>query len=130
MRRCEKTGHTRVIYASGKTDCRQCRDAHRKRYASVPGFYRRKYLLEKSKPGFRERTSRRIRLWKYGVDLPDTDCEICEKKKATIVDHDHTTGQTRGFLCYRCNIWLGILEEKQWFLQRSKDYLEKKNDLQ
>lgn len=41
-------------------------------------------------------------------------CEICgEKKKRLCIDHNHITGETRGVLCFQCNLHLGFIENKQ-----------------
>ena len=57
-------------------------------------------------------------------------CDICGKhiKKEKInlaVDHDHTTGQIRGLLCWKCNTSLGIYENGLIDLNKFEKYLDK-----
>lgn len=40
------------------------------------------------------------------------------------VDHDHTTGKTRGLLCNHCNIGLGHFFDNKVLIERAKEYLE------
>lgn len=30
-------------------------------------------------------------------------CAMCERKLILVLDHDHASGLTRGYLCHRCN---------------------------
>jgi hypothetical protein len=30
------------------------------------------------------------------------------------LDHDHITGEIRGFLCRLCNVWLAAIDDKEW----------------
>ena len=54
-------------------------------------------------------------------------CGICKKrkdiKKAFAVDHDHSTGDIRGLLCYKCNVGLGYFNDKIKLLQNAIKYL-------
>jgi hypothetical protein len=34
----------------------------------------------------------------------DGRCEACGEKKVLCLDHDHETGEFRGWLCHRCNL--------------------------
>jgi hypothetical protein len=65
---------------------------------------------------------------KYGWAPPDKDeyiraylyihnqnrvvCEICQKRIATSVDHDHKSGRVRGYLCSPCNRFLGWFDRE------------------
>lgn len=71
----------------------------------------------------------------YGITLAERDamveeqnglCMICEKppkKSGLYLDHNHTTGVTRGLLCVTCNSRIGILEDED-FMARAAAYLE------
>ncbi len=56
-------------------------------------------------------------------------CDICggnkdTGKKRLSLDHCHTTGTIRGFLCLRCNTGLGMFRDNQSFLRAAAAYLE------
>jgi hypothetical protein len=57
-------------------------------------------------------------------------CKVCGKpenhktKKNLTVDHDHRTGKVRGLLCHRCNVVLGLVDEKVSILKCFKNYLK------
>lgn len=39
------------------------------------------------------------------------------------IDHDHTTGDVRGFLCRSCNMGIGLFYDRQDLLLAAADYL-------
>lgn len=60
-------------------------------------------------------------------------CGACEtddpgKRKdgtaAWCIDHDHKTGRIRGVLCHRCNITLGLVEDRAHLLFALVEYLD------
>lgn len=52
-------------------------------------------------------------------------CAICrEAPGKPCVDHDHATGDVRGILCHRCNIFLSAVEDRA-FRESALAYLEK-----
>lgn len=71
----------------------------------------------------------------YGIDLKDISdtCDICgfrknhskpsSPKNRICVDHDHTTGEVRGFLCNRCNRTLGLIQDDLAILEKMIQYL-------
>ena len=73
----------------------------------------------------------------YGLkpeDIPDT-CEVCGrtppprgKRKQTpiCVDHNHETGQFRGFLCHSCNLILGRADDNPAILEKLALYLRER----
>jgi hypothetical protein len=38
-------------------------------------------------------------------------CALCLEEPATVIDHDHETGEVRGVLCSFCNKGLGFIEQ-------------------
>lgn len=53
-------------------------------------------------------------------------CELCGKKGRIVFDHNHKTGEFRGWLCNLCNTTLGALREDCVFILKMIDYI--KND--
>ncbi|MDR3687190.1 MAG: endonuclease domain-containing protein [Coriobacteriia bacterium] len=51
-------------------------------------------------------------------------CDICGAP-ATDVDHSHSTGLVRGYLCSPCNLTLGKMKDSPALLRRAADYLER-----
>ncbi len=67
---------------------------------------------------------------KYGLtpaDIPD-ECELCGSPDRICVDHDHVTGEVRGFLCHKCNCALGQVNDDVKILGLLIEYLEKHNE--
>lgn len=69
--------------------------------------------------------------------LNEKRCEICEQltdfhrvsgvtKTKLCIDHDHTTGEFRGLLCWTCNVGLGKFKDSTDLLARAINYLEGK----
>ena len=55
-------------------------------------------------------------------------CERCGKppqRRAMHLDHDHTTGRFRGWLCHKCNVGIGLLGDNIEGLQSAIEYLQK-----
>lgn len=56
-------------------------------------------------------------------------CAICRTDKAGgqgfwHLDHDHETGECRGFLCHNCNVGIGHLKEQESILLAAVAYLK------
>jgi hypothetical protein len=51
-------------------------------------------------------------------------CECCKQIDKLVVDHDHTTGKFRGWLCKRCNLGIGKLGDNLEGLKKAVKYLE------
>ncbi len=59
-------------------------------------------------------------------------CEICKASETTFrtgkqirlsVDHNHTTGKVRGYLCQRCNVALARFEDNPDLFLKAAEYL-------
>lgn len=56
-------------------------------------------------------------------DLRTAACEICGNVAELHLDHDHSTGLARGWLCSFCNRGLGNFKDSQEYLQAAAAYL-------
>ena len=87
----------------------------------------------------RAKLNARRRQRQYGTDGTDMfekqngQCAIClceleltyRKKNAAHLDHNHKTGEVRGWLCHACNTALGLFCDNSTLLTRAAEYLEK-----
>lgn len=56
----------------------------------------------------------------------DGQCPVCLDfpKSRLVLDHDHTTGVVRGFICGACNSAIGMARDSSDTLRRMADYLD------
>lgn len=73
-----------------------------------------KYLLEK----------REIAV---GRKKPE-QCELCGSMGRICYDHDHSTGNFRGWICHRCNVVLGMVKDNRELLSAMIEYLNKSHE--
>lgn len=105
-----------------------------------PDSYKKKELTlqtPEEKKARKRRNSLNSRYYrKYGIApeeylklLNDQDgkCLACGFEGPLGLDHDHTTGKIRCFLCRPCNLLLGQIEKKPEAVDRLKELLEKWN---
>ena len=53
-------------------------------------------------------------------------CSLCGQQTDSLeLDHDHKTKRIRGFLCRKCNLLLGLLEDRNIPLNQIATYLDK-----
>jgi hypothetical protein len=55
------------------------------------------------------------------------NCEICGREYVIVFDHDHITGNFRGWICDRCNKVLGLAEDDKNILNKLISYLDSFN---
>lgn len=51
-------------------------------------------------------------------------CALCSKRKASSVDHCHTSGKVREILCNQCNLALGLFNDSPELLRAAADYID------
>jgi hypothetical protein len=78
--------------------------------------------------------ARRDRARKYGLTLNQVEarlrainanCEACKKGRILYFDHNHSTGEFRGFLCSSCNTGIGNFGCDVDRMKAAIEYLEK-----
>lgn len=66
----------------------------------------------------------------HGIDIrltkPDDTREICGGMVRIAYDHDHQTGEFRGWLCMKCNTALGLVGDDITILNKMINYLKRK----
>ena len=81
-----------------------------------------------------ERLGEKNPRWKGGISNLEiragrkkpTNCEVCGSSKKISFDHDHKTGQFRGWICHKCNSILGFAGDEPERLEKLADYLREK----
>lgn len=71
---------------------------------------------------------------KYGINISEYTqqcevrgnvCDICDKERPPLhVDHSHTSGKVRGYLCGSCNRALGLLQDSAQVAFNAATYLK------
>jgi hypothetical protein len=116
--------------------CRLCENARKKPYC--------KKRWQALTPEQRLAWNRKYCIRRHGIDQSDYAriserqdgvCAICKKPesakhgatktvKLLTVDHDHITGKTRGLLCARCNVGIGMLGDDPEILIAAAKYIQ------
>ncbi len=131
-----------------RSNCKVCA-AKRDRSTGKPRGPVPKYETEKERQKAKVEAGKRFRMrrgkdyardhqlqHKFNITLDDYNrmfaeqngcCVLCDRhqsefKTRLAVDHNHETGGVRGLLCTRCNIRLGVLENRQ-FIEKAIKYL-------
>jgi hypothetical protein len=50
-------------------------------------------------------------------------CSICEEELPLCLDHDHRTGEFRGWLCSHCNFGLGHFQDNMLVMAKAIGYV-------
>jgi Recombination endonuclease VII len=97
--------------------CKTCHNQQvRESKVKTSGGFRNYHLMRRY--GISELEVRQMLDRQMGV------CAICLAAPAGHVDHDHTSSEVRGMLCFNCNGGLGQFKDDPERLQRAIDYLK------
>jgi hypothetical protein len=122
-----KHGHLSERFAAG--NCCRCTEISAEVNREHLRTYNREYArylrlrrgMRPRKPNPLSREQRRVLL--AGRPCPD-QCEICGEHRKVRFDHCHATGNFRGWICNRCNLTLGNVQDNSSLLRKLADYLE------
>jgi Recombination endonuclease VII len=118
------------------TFCRACqREKQKLYYYANKDNIRERIKERRNTPEGREKArsytkqKRLNKLVKLAGRAPPATCEICwnppeRHRKRLSWDHNHTTGEFRGWICSRCNLILGQSRDNSGLLRKMADYLE------
>lgn len=132
-----KNGHTVERYTSTRT-CTRCQyetlskwvdknpDKHREQGRNWKRQNADRYHTEEERAKMRDRWRATRAFPTPTRPCPET-CECCGRKleggRKTHLDHDHLTGKFRGWLCNRCNLGIGMLQDSIEGVQQALAYL-------
>lgn len=127
----------RSTYGFGTvSQCKECLEKNRKRYPNETPTHQKwvEDQVSKDPNWYRRKNLKRF----YNITLEQFDdmlknqngvCAICKGppmgKGSYHVDHYHKTGKIRGLLCHKCNIALGMVQDKIDHLEALITYLNK-----
>lgn len=130
---CTKCNEEKVIAdfarkrGSYSSRCKKCHNEYYKSYWKNTEAYEKHKVRQRA---WKQENRSKIRAEKYGITIEEFEqgisgvCNICQIKPAEVVDHDHSSGVVRGFLCQQCNLGLGLLGDSLITLSKVVTYLE------
>jgi Recombination endonuclease VII len=112
-------------------NCKKCRANYESdRWKALPQEHKTR-LRKKKRESDRETTliefGFTLESFQQAVNAIDGKCEICFKQvgDSLCIDHCHSTGMFRGFLCSTCNMGLGMFQDNESILRNAIHYLHK-----
>ena len=115
-------GHISQRYIRG--ECCSCSKAFAEANREKLRAYCREYARDPKHRRARAHAKEQRCIALAGRPRPD-ECEVCGTPGKTRFDHCHLTGHFRGWLCNRCNLSLGRLDDDPELLRKLADYLER-----
>ena len=120
-----------------RTYCKDCNRAYCRSYGQLNKTKRNMRLKfwRRDNPEKAHGLDKRKRLQKiYGLSTQEYEqlkekckgkCSLCGQHSDLELDHDHKTKRIRGFVCRKCNLLLGLLEDNGLSLEQIATYLDK-----
>jgi hypothetical protein len=105
--------------------CRRCGVEREENDFRICGHTLYGELRAKTCRSCENKESKQLDLLRKEVGPPAPSCDICLRLGRTQLDHDHTTGDFRGWVCGSCNRGLGELGDNLASLRRTITYLER-----
>lgn len=124
-RRCtSEDGHGRTCKFCVSDFNKSYRANHAEKIAAKRRAYWQKADVRKRGVAYQNKRNR-ARMESLATRPRPTSCEICGGTKKICYDHDHKTSKFRGWLCSRCNLYLGGVKDNIELLNKMITYLVK-----
>lgn len=104
--------------------CKECHNLYYRKY-----YEANKDFVKGNVRRYKEKNYARIKAEQYGITEEAVltgmagSCNVCATAPAEVIDHDHTTGAVRGFLCKKCNTGIGMLGDDLTGVENAVRYL-------
>lgn len=125
----------RHFYAISATDsrpretCKRCARREGKAWARRnPAKHRAIWTRGNHRHNLKARFGLTVEQFDFLFAQCDGCCAICRKpetrKRRLSLDHDHETGELRGFICSRCNLLIGNAKDDAALLEAAAHYVK------
>lgn len=114
------------LFRGIKGECKKCRLIQKSIYCKKhPEYFRLKARENHYQRRYGISVEQKTALW----EKQDKKCAVCDRDLPTFssaqLDHDHSTGENRGILCWKCNSALGNVDDSISRLKKLISYLRK-----
>ncbi len=118
------------VAADPEKERARCREKERRKREADPEYARKRQSKWRGADPDRARAqSRRLRGYPEPTRPEPATCECCGRVnsggRTLALDHDHETGEFRGWLCNLCNTAIGKLGDTLEGIERAAAYLKK-----
>jgi len=123
-----KQGQKHTEESKKKMRAREFSKEHRKKLSDVHKGKPRPYCAGEKNWNWKGGNNSQYRIKNAPRPKPE-QCEVCgalgkDFKKGLFLDHNHKTGEFRGWLCTRCNFILGLAKDNSETLRALANYLQ------
>ena len=130
---CKQKKDTSLFYKNKSTKdgfhvaCKLCNDEYQRNRYRTDKIYRDKAKRTWIDKNLQKQYGLTLEKYYIKLKLQNNSCKICKTPAIEFtdrlpVDHNHSTNEVRGILCNRCNMAVGIFEDKK-LKEAIEDYL-------
>lgn len=130
---CTSPDCSNSVYAIGRCRKHYMKDRYQRNVDEIRAYQRRYIKTDQSRAYRRNYNAQPAARARRGQPAPTrpmpTACEVCGRvsERTLHLDHCHTTGAFRGWLCKRCNMALGKFGDSIAGIERVLAYLKRSN---
>lgn len=122
-----RSGSNNNHWKGGAPKCINCANKLAARYSNRSSLYcndcRGLAVSKEKHPNWKGGLTEQQKAEKKAGRARPESCELCGSIGKICFDHDHNTGEFRGWICWRCNIVLGHVRDNSELLMEMVKYL-------